>query len=255
MDKTLLEYLITLDQLPEAVQLRQRSYELLHAEPGSRVVDVGCGGGTAVAELAAIGADAVGIDAAEEAVTFARELHPGCRFDVGDALRLPFADDTLDGYRAEKLYHALDDPAKACAEARRVLAPGGRIVLLGQDWEFIAVESDDPALTSTIVIAGADGIAHGRVARRYRSLLLDAGFDDVTCEVRTAVFTDPALALPAVTRLAGGAVSTGAVSEAQAEGWLDDLRRRADRDRLLVAVPLFLAAGSRQSRDDRSAGA
>jgi SAM-dependent methyltransferase len=246
MDKAFLENLLAFDRLPESVQIRRRSYELLRVEPGSRVVDVGCGGGTAVAELAGLGAAAVGIDAAEEAVAFAREQHPGCRFEVGDAQRLPFADGSLDGYRAEKLYHALDDPDKACAEARRVLAPGGRIVLVGQDWEFIAVESDDPTLTRTIVAGSAADIAHGWVARRYRNMLLDTGFDDVSCEVRTAVFTDPALALFVVTRLAAGAVRAGAVSEAQADAWLDDQRLRADRDRLLIAFPLFLAAGRRQ---------
>jgi SAM-dependent methyltransferase len=245
MDKAFLENLLAFDRQAESVQLRRRSYELLRVAPGSRVVDVGCGGGTAVAELAALGADAVGIDAAEEAVAFAREHHPDCRFEVGDAQRLPFADESLDGYRAEKLYHALEDPDKACAEARRVLAPGGRIVLAGQDWELFAIESDDPALTRTIVTAAAEGIGHGRVARRYRNMLLDTGFDDVSCEVRTAVLTDPALAIFVVTRLAGGAVQAGAVSEAQAEAWLDDQRLRADRDRLLVAIPLFLAAGRR----------
>jgi SAM-dependent methyltransferase len=245
MDKTFLENLLAFDRRPESVQLRRRSYQLLQVEPGSRVVDVGCGGGTAVAELAGLGADAVGIDAAEEAIAYAREHHPGCRFEVADAQRLPFPDQSLDGYRAEKLYHALDDPDKACAEARRVLAPGGRIVLAGQDWELFAIESDDPDLTRTIVTASADGIGHGRVARRYRNLLLDTGFDDVSCEAHTAVLTDPALALFVVTRLAGGAVRAGAVSEARADAWLDDQRRRADRDRLLVAIPLFLAAGRR----------
>lgn len=243
MDKTFLELLIAFDRRPASVRLRRRSYELLQVERGSRVVDVGCGGGTAVAELVALGADAVGIDAAEEAVAYAREHHPGHRFEVGDALRLPLPDGSLDGYRAEKLYHALDDPAKACAEARRVLAPGGRIALVGQDWEAHVIDSDDPVLTRTIVAAAADDMVHGRVARRYRNLLLDTGFDDVTCEVHTAVFDDPALALFTVTRLATGAVRTGAVSQAQADAWLGDQRARADRDRLFVAMPLFLAAG------------
>jgi len=245
MDKTFLETLLAFDRRPDSVQLRRRSYELLRAGPGSRVVDVGCGAGTAVAELAAIGSDAVGIDAAEEAVAFAREQHPSHRFEVGDAQRLPFPDESLDGYRAEKLYHALEDPDKACAEARRVLAPGGRIVLVGQDWEFIAIESDDPALTRAIVTASAEGIGHGRVARRYRNLLLDTGFDDVSCEVHTTLLADPTVALFTLTRLAGGAVRAGAVSEAQAGRWLDEQRGRAERDRLLVAFAQFLAAGRR----------
>jgi SAM-dependent methyltransferase len=245
MDKTFLEALIAFDRRPESVRLRRRTYELLQVESGSRVVDVGCGGGTAVAELADLGADAVGIDAAAEAVAFAREQHPRCRFEVGDAQRLPFPDQSLDGYRAEKLYHALDDPDKACAEAHRVLAPGGRIVLVGQDWDVFAIDSDDPAVTRAIVTSSADEIANGRVARRYRNLLLDTGFDDVSCEVHTTVLTDPELALFTITRLADGAVRAGAVSEAQAETWLDEQRSRADRDRLFVAMPQFLAAGRR----------
>jgi SAM-dependent methyltransferase len=245
MDKAFLEMLLAFDRRPDSVRLRQRTYELLQVEPGGRVVDVGCGAGTAVAELAALGADAAGIDAAAEAVAFAREHHPDLRFEVGDAQQLPFADGSLDGYRAEKLYHVLDDPDKACAEAFRVLAPGGRIVLVGQDWELIAIDSDDPALTRAIMTASADDMVNGRVARRYRNLLLDTGFDGVSFEVHTAVLTDPELALFTATRMATGAVRAGALSEAQAGAWIDEQRERAERDRILVALPLFVAAGRR----------
>lgn len=244
MDKAFLENLLAFDARPDSVQLRKRSFELLEAGPGRRVADVGCGAGTAVAELAAAGADAVGVDAAEEAVAFARERHPDLRFELGDAAKLPFPDESLDGYRAEKLYHALDDPGGACAEAHRVLAPGGRIVLLGQDWDLFVIDSDDPALTRTIMTAAADELPHGRVARHYRALLLDTGFTDVSCEVHTPVL-DPALAMFVVNRLATGAVRTGAVSQAEADGWLAEQRGRAERDRLFVALPLFLAAGRR----------
>ncbi|GAA0946950.1 methyltransferase domain-containing protein [Pseudonocardia zijingensis] len=244
MDKAFLETLLAFDRRPDSARLRMRTYELLKVEPGRRVLDVGSGSGTAVAELADAGADAVGVDTAEEAVAFAREHHPGCRFEVADALRLPFPDGSVDGYRAEKLYHALPDPDAACAEARRVLAPGGRIVLVGQDWDFLAIESDDPHLTATIVSASADDMAHGRVARRYRNLLLDTGFTDVLCEVHTAVLTDRELAVFTVTRLAAGAVRAGAVSDAQAGAWLDEQRARAERDRILVAFPQFVAAGT-----------
>ena len=52
--------------------------------------------------------------------------------------------------------HVLDDPARAAGEARRVLAPGGRIVLIGQDWDTFVIDADDAALTRTIVHARAD---------------------------------------------------------------------------------------------------
>jgi hypothetical protein len=56
------------------------------------------------------------------------------------------------------------------AEARRVLCPGGRIVLVGQDWDTIMVDSDDAALTRTIVHARADILSTPRAGRQYRNL-------------------------------------------------------------------------------------
>lgn len=50
------------DQMPSATRLRARSYEQLSLVPDSTVVDVGCGAGRAVAELAERGVRAVGVD-------------------------------------------------------------------------------------------------------------------------------------------------------------------------------------------------
>ncbi|WP_318783837.1 methyltransferase domain-containing protein [Streptomyces spectabilis] len=53
------------------------------------------------------------------------------------------------------MFHELADPARALAEVRRVLVPGGRIVLVGQDWDALVIDSDDPDLTHTVVRARA----------------------------------------------------------------------------------------------------
>ena len=243
--RTFTRYLLELDARSESRDLRERSYELLGAGPGSRVVDVGCGGGTAVAELAARGVDAVGVDIEAEAIAVAREHHPGCRFEVATADELPFPDATVDGYRAEKLFHALHDPAAATAEARRVLAPGGRIVLVGQDWDTIAVDAADPHVTRAIVQATADHMPRPRAARAYGGLLLDAGFADVTVEARTLLMTGPELVLPLAATLADGARRARVVTDEQAGAWLADQEDRARRGRLLVAVPMFLGSGRR----------
>jgi hypothetical protein len=129
------------------------------------------------------------------------------------------------------------------AEARRVLCPGGRIVLVGQDWDAIMIDSDDAALTRTIVHARADLLGTPRAGRQYRSLLLAGGFDDVTVEVHTSVFTDPAT-LSLLARLAESACAGGAVGRDQANQWLAEQRRRAEAGRFLVAIPFFVASAS-----------
>ncbi|MDG9676697.1 methyltransferase domain-containing protein [Micromonospora sp. DH14] len=226
---SLLAVLDAIESESAAVELRARSYELLGDLTGRTVVDVGCGGGRAVAELAERGAHAVGVDLDPDMIAVARTRWPAGEFHVGDATALPIETGSASYYRADKVLHALDDPALAVAEARRVLTPGGRAVLLGQDWDLIAIDSDDSETTRRLVHAKADSMPSPRVARGYRNLLLDAGFTDPVVEVHTAVFADDT-ALDVLKRIT------------DEEGWLAEQAERANANRILVVVPMFLVA-------------
>ncbi|AVT31079.1 SAM-dependent methyltransferase [Plantactinospora sp. BC1] len=242
--ENLIRLLDAAENTPDAVTLRARSYELLRPYPGATVLDVGCGAGRAVAELARQGARAIGVDLDPAMLAAARSRFPDLDVRAADAAELPLPDGQAHGYRADKVYHVLPDPSAALAEARRVLAPGGRIVLLGQDWDTLVIDSDQPELTRRIVHARADTVPHPRIARAYRNLLLDSGFHDVEVEVHTLVFTDAAMR-PMLAGHADAARQTGAVSAEQAEAWIAEQTRRAATARLLVALPIFVAAATR----------
>ncbi|MET8144302.1 methyltransferase domain-containing protein [Sphaerisporangium sp. NPDC005288] len=242
--ESLIKMLDAADSLPGVARLRARSYELLRPAPGAAVVDVGCGTGRAVAEMSDGGARAIGVDVSEQMVTVAKRRRPDLDVRLGGAYALPLEDGEVVGYRADKVYHALDDPARALAEATRVLAPGGRVVLMGQDWDTFVIDSDDSALTRTIVHARADVVPSPRAARRYRNLLLDAGFEDLSVEVHTAIFTD-SLMLPMLSGIAQVARSAGAISEDETERWTTEQTIRGQEGRLFCALPLFVAAASR----------
>jgi ubiquinone/menaquinone biosynthesis C-methylase UbiE len=224
---TLLAMLDAVDDLPQAVDLRKRSCEGL----GDVVVDVGCGSGRAVAELTHTGVHAIGVDLDPEMIEVARQRWPEAEFHVADATALPLDDGSVTGYRADKVLHTLDEPGRAVAEARRVLRPGGRAVLVGQDWDTMVIDSDDPVRTRALVHARADGMPSPHVARRYRNLLLDNGFTGVTVEVHTLVFTGPVF-LPMLRTFAD-------------DDWFDEQAARAERDRLFAALPMFLVCGAR----------
>jgi SAM-dependent methyltransferase len=139
------------DDLPGASEIRERINQLLASAPADCVVDVvGCGTGRAVGEMHQRGVRAVGVDIDETMLAVARVRWPASPFQPADAYDLPLADGEAQGYRADKLYHAIDDPGRALLEARRVLARGGRIVLAGQDWDTLVIDSDQPELTRKV---------------------------------------------------------------------------------------------------------
>ncbi|WP_245757624.1 methyltransferase domain-containing protein [Amycolatopsis xylanica] len=226
----MLELLDAFDDFPQARVLRERTYEGLTGT----VVDVGCGSGLAVGELAALGATAIGVDLDTDMIEIAAERWPDCEFHIADVTDLPFEDGSITGYRADKVLHDLPDPEAAVVEAHRVLAEGGRAMLVAQDWDAYMIDSDDPELTRDLVRDRADGVQHPWVARQYRNLLLDNGFTDVTAEVHTIVWTDEA-ALPMLANIGGRGP------------WLDEQAARAREDRLFVAVPFILTTGIKGS--------
>ncbi|GAB3717656.1 class I SAM-dependent methyltransferase [Nocardiopsis nanhaiensis] len=98
---------------------------------GRRILDAGCGSGPLAAELRARGATVTGFDSSAEMVKLARQrLGEDADLRVADLDRpLPFADGAFDDVVASLVLHYLRDWTGALAELRRVLKPGGRLVL------------------------------------------------------------------------------------------------------------------------------
>jgi len=102
----------------------------LSPPPGQRWIDVGCGNG-AFTELLAQRCDpaaTVGVDPSEGQLAFARARHTGiARFEQGDAMALPCADDSFDAAVMALVIFFVPEPAKGVAEMKRVVRPGGMI--------------------------------------------------------------------------------------------------------------------------------
>lgn len=95
------------------------------------VADVGCGTGRLTAYLAGLGIDVVGIDLSPGMVAVARRAYPGLRFEVGTMTALDLPDASRAGVLA--WYSIIHTPPQGLpevvAEVRRVLAPGGHVLL------------------------------------------------------------------------------------------------------------------------------
>jgi SAM-dependent methyltransferase len=103
--------------------------DLLDPGPGERVLDLGCGTAHLTEQIAATGADAVGLDRSAAMLAGARERAPSLRLVRGDARRLPF-DAAFDAVFSNAAVHWVPerDQDAVLASVARALRPGGRFV-------------------------------------------------------------------------------------------------------------------------------
>lgn len=121
-------------------------YDRLGIGPGTSVIDVGCGAGRHSFEAYRRGADVIAFDqnAAEladvdtmlQAMGQAGEAPASAKAQVvvGDALALPYPDDTFDCVIASEILEHIPDDESVIAELIRVLKPGGSLAVTVPRW-------------------------------------------------------------------------------------------------------------------------
>lgn len=106
--------------------------DLLGDVAGRRVLDAGCGSGPLLADLRERGASAVGFDGSPAMIRLARERLGGeAELTVADLSQtLPYDDEAFDDAVAVLVLHYLEDWSQPLRELRRVLRPGGRLIVV-----------------------------------------------------------------------------------------------------------------------------
>jgi SAM-dependent methyltransferase len=107
----------------------EEALERTGLEPGSRVLDIGCGAGAFLRLVAERGGAPHGLDASESLIAFARMRLPNADLRVGEMEDLPWDDDSFDLVSGFNSFFFANDMVAALREARRVAKPGAPVVI------------------------------------------------------------------------------------------------------------------------------
>lgn len=225
----------------------QRAEVLARLAPrgGERILDVGSGPGYLVASLGeAVGPNGAvhGLDPSPAMNSLARsrtsEL-PWVRIDEGDAAALPYDDATFDAAVSTQVYEYVADVPAALAELRRVLRPGGRVLILDTDWDSVVWHTADRDLHRRIMAAWDEHLVDPHLPAALPGHLRRAGFR-VTTRSLVPLFNptyDPDSYSVATIDTVGGYVRGRAgITDQDVADWAADLRERGERDEYLFSL-------------------
>ncbi|KEQ17607.1 methyltransferase domain-containing protein [Endozoicomonas numazuensis] len=134
---------------PDIVQQRQYTLNRLDLKRGESVLDIGCGPGLLVSEMAkqtGSGGLITGVDPSKPMLTMAEKL---CRdqnnthFQQADAETLPFENASFDVAVSIQVLEYVSNVDQALLEIHRVLKPGGRALIIDTDWDSLVWNHSD----------------------------------------------------------------------------------------------------------------
>ena len=236
-------------KLADIVKQRQRTLATLALKAGEKVFDIGCGVGFLTNEMALLvgkSGKVIGFDKNPEMISHAKQRCEDLQqaeFYEGDAAQLPAEDHTFDAVSCTQVLLYVEDVQKVLTEMRRILKPGGRLVIVETDWRGVVLNSTDDALTSKIFSAWDSAVPSPNLPVHLGPLLKKHGFSNIQVEavpILNTEYSPSNFSHGMMEWITKNAVKQGVFNETQRKGFLTDLEERERSGSYFFCVNRFL---------------
>lgn len=235
----------------EGTSRRLAVFEALAINSGQAVLDLGCGGGHLVRDIALAVGDsgrAVGLDASKEQIAAARSLCTDIaqvELIEGDATNLPFENASFDCLASIQMLEYVPDVDAVISEARRVLRPGSKAALVSVLWDHWRFHGAEPDLNDKMHEVFRKHCFHQMLPMEIPTKLEAAGFDGIAQKpiaFMNNTMHENAFSLWAAKLVAAFAIGKG-IDEKEAAKWLEQLDTADAEGRFgFVSVPVLTTA-------------
>jgi ubiquinone/menaquinone biosynthesis C-methylase UbiE len=244
-------------EAPDQIALRSFILKQSDLQPGETVLEIGCGTGRLLPELArATGAasSVIGLEPqplfAKEAESFILEKKQSAivRVLCGGAEDIPLPDASVNVCIAQTvLIHVPKEKLEQVfAEVKRVLKPGGRFISVDQDGDTWTIDHPDRAVTRKVVQFNSDyRYADGWTGRYLGRLFRQNGFHDARVKAWIHSDTESGSYLHQMAqRIAQAAAERGILSQDECTKWLNELDAQTQKGNFFSSICFFCCRGT-----------
>jgi SAM-dependent methyltransferase len=246
------KFLEDVSKLPDILECFSHQLKWMDIKPGDQVLDIGCGIGVQAMEMAkCVGSEGkvYGTDLSAAMIDIAKSSSASSdlplEFMVADALQQPFADSAFDCIRTERVLMYIKDTPRAFREFKRLLKPGGRLVVFDVDWDALVIAHADKALTRKIVRYVSDSFPNGRIGGELFHFFRQNHFKDI--KVKPFSYTGPFLGI--TKRICEGVLQSGIAqnvfTEAEIAAWWKVLEDDSKANKFFASYTGFIVAGTK----------
>lgn len=243
-------------EAPDQIALRSFILEQSNLQSGETVLEIGCGTGRLLSELAKSTGTADSVIGLEPQSLFAKETESYIlekkqsniiRVLCGSAEDIPLPDASIDICIAQTvLIHIPSEPlSEVFGEVKRVLKPGGRFISLDQDGDTWIIDHPDRAVTRKIIQFNSDyRYADGWTGRYLGRLFRQNGFHQVRVQAWIHSDTESGTYLHQMAqRIAQAATDHEIISKDECEKWLNKLDERKQKGNFFSSICFFCCQG------------
>ena len=249
----LIKFLEDVEAFPSVAEVFQLQLKWLDIKEGDHVLDVGCGIGLqaqSMAKLVGPGGSVAGTDLSNVMIEIARgraaSSNLPVEFFTADAAAQPFADQSFDCVRTERVLMYIQDTQAVLREFKRLLKPGGKVVVFDFDWDATVIAHRDKTLTRKIVRYASDSFPSGRIGGELFHQMRNAGFKNVN--IKPFSYSGNTGVLQDITkRIYEGILQTGIsnniFTQTEIANWWEALDKDTEAGDLFISYQGFIVGG------------
>ncbi len=244
-------FMDVINSIPWFKYHKRQAIDMMEIQAGDRVLEVGCGTGEEarlMGQLAGGRGQVTAVDVSQTMVDEARRRTDGTNlpveYRVSDAHRLDFPDASFEATGSFNVFEIVQDPRQALAEMVRVTKPSGRVVVPGPDTGTMAINSPERELTRRMMNHFCDNVVNGWIGRRLPGMFKEFGLTDLKIVPNTLIMLDYRLVRELwLQSIADNARDAGAVTPAEAQGWLESLEQVSQSEGFFFSTTAYLISG------------